>query len=106
MSAAGQVGFRNQLRAQLARAPGAASGSRSTIAIQFLVVRLLLVRSTTALGYGVAVVFTVLWLRRLPPLPWRLLVEAVARRDLRDRLGGRVDAGLGRRSCFARRLRA
>ena len=29
-----------------------------------------------ALGYGAAVVIVALWLPRLPPLPWRLAVEA------------------------------
>ena len=31
----------------------------------------------SALAYGVAVLFIAIWLRRLPPLPWRLLVEAL-----------------------------
>jgi branched-chain amino acid transport system permease protein len=30
-----------------------------------------------ALGYGVATVFACLWFKRMPPLPWRLLGEAI-----------------------------
>ena len=75
MSAAGQPGFRSRMRSQW-RERSEHERLAATIAIQFLVV-LFCWSIDHPLGYGVAVVFTVLWLRKLPPLPWRLLVEVV-----------------------------
>ena len=69
-----QVGLRNQLRARW-RALPEQTRWLITITVQFLVVILCWLLDN-ALGYGAAVIFSVLWLRRLPPLPWRLAAEA------------------------------
>ncbi len=75
MSYSDQIGFRNQLRA---RWNALTDEQRWVIAIGAqLVLCVFLWLVDNALGYGVAVLFTVRWLRRLPPLPWRLAVEAL-----------------------------
>ena len=73
-TAAEQVGFRNQLRA---RWRSLTEHQRWAITIAGeLVVALIGFGLDRALGYGLAVLFTVLWCRRMPPLPWRLATEA------------------------------
>src|SRR3984885_4240260 len=71
--AGGEVGRRNQLRARWERVPER-ERAIAIISIEFLFA-LLCWLVDHALGYGVAVVFVTLWLRRLAPYPWRLLVE-------------------------------
>jgi branched-chain amino acid transport system permease protein len=73
--AAQQVGLRNQLRGRWRTIPEQQQWA-ITIGIEFLV-SLLFWLVDHALGYAFAVVFTALWLRRMRPLPWRLVVEAV-----------------------------
>jgi len=71
----GEIGRRNQLRARWARVPER-DRALAIVSVEFLFA-LLCWLIDHALGYGIAVVFTTLWLRRLPPYPWRLLVEAL-----------------------------
>ncbi len=70
-----QVGFRNQLRARW-RALRPEQRSGITIGAE-LAFSILCWSIDSALGYGAAVAFIALWLRRLPALPWRLTVEAL-----------------------------
>jgi branched-chain amino acid transport system permease protein len=70
---ADQVGLRNQLRARWKALPER-DRHLYTIGLELLF-SVLCWFVDTALGYGVAVVFICLWLRRLPPVPWRLVVE-------------------------------
>ena len=73
-TAAEQVGFRNQMRA---RWRSLTEHQRWAITIGGeLVLTLIGFGLDHALGYGLAVLFTVLWCRRMPPLPWRLATEA------------------------------
>jgi branched-chain amino acid transport system permease protein len=73
-AAAEQIGFRNQMRA---RWRSLTDRQRWAITIAGeLVVVLIGFGLDHALGYGLAVLFTVLWCRRMPPLPWRLATEA------------------------------
>jgi branched-chain amino acid transport system permease protein len=74
VTVAAQVGWRNQLRARWRGLP-----ERQRLAITIgieLVVAVLLWLVDNALGYAVALVFVCFWLRRMPPLPWRLAAEA------------------------------
>src|ERR1700722_5111486 len=73
--AGGEVGRRNQLRARWERVPER-ERAIAIISIEFLF-SLLCWLIDHALGYGVAVVFATLWLRRLAPYPWRLVVEGL-----------------------------
>src|SRR5262249_48129660 len=73
-AAAEHVGFRNQMRA---RWRSLTEHQRWAITIGAeVVVTLIGFGLDHALGYGLAVLFTVLWCRRMPPLPWRLATEA------------------------------
>jgi branched-chain amino acid transport system permease protein len=69
------VGFRNQFRHWWDGLPEQQRWA-ITIAVQVLVTVLVWLASH-ALGYGVALIFTVLWIRRMPPLPWRLVTELI-----------------------------
>ena len=68
-----QVGLRNKLRA---RWLGLQQEARWGITIGVeLLVSILLFLVDHSLGIGAALVFIVIWLRRLPAVPWRVLVE-------------------------------
>jgi branched-chain amino acid transport system permease protein len=72
---AGAVGFRNQMRARWNALP---ERTRTAVTLGLeLVVAILLFFVDHALGIGFAVVVSVLWMRRLPALPWRLAAEVV-----------------------------
>ncbi len=75
MAAAQEVGFRNQMRARWRGLPERQRWA-ITIAVELLV-SILFWLVDSALGYGIALIFTVLWLRRMQPLPWRLVVELI-----------------------------
>jgi branched-chain amino acid transport system permease protein len=73
--ARGELGLRRHLRQRWERLPRieqvvAKIGIQLLVAILFFLI-------DHALGYGLVVVFVCLWLRRVPPLPWRLLIEVV-----------------------------
>src|SRR5262249_34186743 len=68
------IGFRNQMRARW-HALSEHQRWAVTIGVE-VIVPLLGFALDHALGYGLAVLFTVLWCRRMPPLPWRLATEA------------------------------
>ena len=74
MSASGQVGFRNQMRARWRELPEHWRWL-ITIGIQLLV-SVALWALDHSLGYAAALIFAILWLKRMPPLPWRLAAEA------------------------------
>ena len=74
MSYTEQIGFRNQLRSRWKALP---ERQRVAATLTFqLVVSILLGLLDHSLGYGVALLFTIFWLRRLAPMPWRLAIEA------------------------------
>jgi branched-chain amino acid transport system permease protein len=69
-----QVGFRNQMRARWKALPiyeraGIAIGLEVAVAILFYFV-------DHSLGYAVLTLSALYWLRRLPPLPWKLAAQA------------------------------
>jgi branched-chain amino acid transport system permease protein len=69
-----EVGFRNQMRARWNALP---ETQRIGITIGLeLVLGFLLWLLDNSLGYAVLTVSALVWLRRLPPIPWRLLAEA------------------------------
>jgi branched-chain amino acid transport system permease protein len=70
-----QVGYRNQLRAWWRTLPEHIRWL-ITIGIEFAVSLLLWAAVDESLGYAAAVIFTIMWLRKMPPLPWRLATEA------------------------------
>ncbi|HUK44766.1 MAG TPA: branched-chain amino acid ABC transporter permease [Gaiellaceae bacterium] len=74
-AAAAPVGLRNQLRARW-RELTDNQRIAATIGIE-LVAFVLLWLIDSGLGYLAALVFVALWCRRMPPLPWRLLTEAI-----------------------------
>ena len=67
-------GLRNRLRARWRGLPRRGATPGAPVRSCWLVIALWLLDH--ALGYGAAVVIVALWLPRLPPLPWRLAVEA------------------------------
>jgi branched-chain amino acid transport system permease protein len=69
------VGFRNRVRARW-RALPQATRRTITLAIEAALVIILGVLDYS-LGVGLALVFALLWLRRLPRIPWRLATESV-----------------------------
>ena len=73
MAVSDQVGFRNQLRARWRALPETERLS-ITLGAQ-LALTILLFFVDHSLGYGVGILFTVLRLRKVPPLPWRLTIE-------------------------------
>jgi branched-chain amino acid transport system permease protein len=69
-----QIGFRNELRARWQARPEnerlvATIGSQLALAVLCWFI-------DAALGYGVAIIFAIVWMRRLPPFPWRLALQA------------------------------
>ncbi len=74
MAASAQVGFRNQMRARWQELP---EHRRWLITIGIeLAFSVLLWLLDHSLGYATALIFAILWLKRMPPLPWRLAAEA------------------------------
>ena len=70
-----QVGFRNRLRARWKALPVL---TRAAIAIGLEVaLAILFYALDNSLGYGVLTVAALYWLRRLPPLPWKLAGQIV-----------------------------
>jgi branched-chain amino acid transport system permease protein len=69
-----QIGLRNQLRARWRALP---QEERFLIAggIEAVIGLLLLFLVDRSLGYGVLLVSGLYWLKRVPPLPWRLAIE-------------------------------
>jgi len=75
VSAVEHVGFRNQMRARWEALP-----ERQRLVITLVVevlVSVLFWFVNAGLGYAVALIFTALWLRKMRPLPWRLVVELI-----------------------------
>jgi branched-chain amino acid transport system permease protein len=70
-----EVGVRNQLRARWRERPEQ-ERTLTVVGIQLLIT-ILAWLVDSELGYGVAVLFICLGLRRLPRLPWRAIVEAL-----------------------------
>ncbi len=70
-----QVGFRNKLRARW-RALPAQQQLGATIAVQLAIAFALwgLARSLTV---AALFIFALLWLRKVPPIPWRLVIEVL-----------------------------
>ena len=69
-----EIGLRNQLRGRWRRLEPA---QRATISIGGIVlVSIPLFFIDHALGYGLLTIGAIFWIRRLPPLPWRLAAEA------------------------------
>jgi branched-chain amino acid transport system permease protein len=69
-----QIGFRNKLRASWHGLPKQQRWA-ATIGIQ-LAIAILLWFVDRSLGYAALTITAIYWLRRLPPLPWRLALEA------------------------------
>ena len=74
MAAAEQVGFRNRMRARWRGLP-AEQRLAATLGLQ-LALAIALWFLDHSLGYAAATVAALLWTRKLPPLPWRLALEA------------------------------
>ncbi|MEI8105707.1 MAG: branched-chain amino acid ABC transporter permease [Actinomycetes bacterium] len=70
MAGGDEVGFRNRMRARWASRP-AARRAAVVVAVE-AAASVGFYRLDHSLGYGAAVVFTILWMRKVPALPWRL----------------------------------
>jgi branched-chain amino acid transport system permease protein len=69
-----QIGFRNKLRASWHGLPKEQRWA-ATVGIQ-LAIAILLFFVDHALGYAALTISAIYWARRVPPLPWRLVIEA------------------------------
>ncbi len=74
--AGSELGLRGELRANWRQR---SENERTATIVGLEVVLTVLVGAfvDSALGYGLAVLFISLWLRRMPPFPWRVAVEAL-----------------------------